>query len=75
MNFLIEGNIGAGKSTFVDQLKQLGLPGVNVIQEPVDVWMNYNGHNFLQHFYEDQSKWTFAFQTLVLNTAANAYRD
>ncbi|KAL4438342.1 hypothetical protein ABPG74_009765 [Tetrahymena malaccensis] len=75
-NFLIEGNIGAGKSTFVEKLKylELGVP-IKIVPEPVNIWTNYNNHNYLQLFYDNPRKWTFAFQQMVLNTAANVYRD
>lgn len=56
----VEGNIGAGKSTF---LKILGkyLPAV-ITLEPCDEWQNVGGHNLLQAYYEDISRWACLFQ-------------
>ena len=53
----VEGNIGTGKSTFVENLRQIisrNYPGLRftVVQEPVDQWMamkDSNGKN-LQTF-------------------------
>ena len=39
-NFLIEGNIGAGKSTFLARLKNLPI-NITIIPEPVKIWTNY----------------------------------
>lgn len=59
---MIEGNIGAGKSIFVDKLRGLDLDmEINIVPEPVNVWTNYNNHNYLQYFYENPGKWTFPF--------------
>ena len=42
MSFVsIEGNIGAGKSTFVELLKEVLNPKkYTFLQEPVDEWLN-----------------------------------
>lgn len=59
-NFLVEGNIGSGKSTFLQKLHNLKLP-ITTIPEPVDVWTSYKGHNYLQYFYDNPGKWGFTF--------------
>ena len=71
MLIYIEGNIGSGKSTFIDlmrehlsKFKTHGLEPL-VILEPVDEWMkteDADGKNILEKFYGDQEKWSFAFQ-------------
>ena len=69
-NFMIyiEGNIGAGKSTFLELFKEYlaqNLPDSSVLPEPVKAWENMqdsNGKNILQHYYEDQKKYGFTFQ-------------
>ena len=71
MIIYIEGNIGSGKTTFVNLLNKyldhfydIGIEAKS-IEEPVNEWMNTkdeNGKNILEHFYEDQSKWSFCFQ-------------
>lgn len=66
----IEGNIGSGKSTFLELLKRIlskkeKYGNISFITEPVDEWLQLNDHdgrNILEHFYEDQEKWSFAFQ-------------
>ena len=61
----IEGNIGAGKSTFLELFKEYlvqNLPDSSVLPEPVKAWENMqdsNGKNILQHYYEDQKKYGF----------------
>ena len=66
----VEGNIGTGKSTFVENLRcvlEKNYPGLKfaVVQEPVDQWMQMkdrDGKNLLEHFYSDQVKYSFPFQ-------------
>jgi len=64
MDIYIEGNIGTGKTTFIDFLHTL-YPEYSTIYEPVDQWTalkNTDGTNLLENFYKDQHKWSFAFQ-------------
>ena len=71
MLIYIEGNIGSGKSTFIDNLNlyldnflKLDLDA-RVVQEPVDEWMSTkdsDGENILEKFYTDQSRWSYCFQ-------------
>jgi deoxyadenosine/deoxycytidine kinase len=37
----VEGNIGSGKSTFIEYFKDS--PNVDLIPEPVGMWKNVNG--------------------------------
>lgn len=60
---LVEGNIGSGKSTFLDHFKQI--PEVERIPEPVDRWRDAGGFNLLQMMYEDPARWSLTFQTFV----------
>jgi deoxyadenosine/deoxycytidine kinase len=65
--FFIEGNIGAGKSTF---LRDLG-DRYNVIMEPVDTWTsmkNADGTNLLENFYSDQKRYAYTFQSIAFRT-------
>ena len=39
-NYLIEGNIGSGKSTFLNKLKRIS-EDVVTVPEPVNVWVDY----------------------------------
>jgi deoxycitidine kinase len=71
MLFYIEGNIGTGKTTFINLLTSYLSRfhdidhDAQVTLEPVDEWMeteDSDGQNILQKFYGDQEKWSFAFQ-------------
>jgi thymidylate kinase len=67
----IEGNIGAGKSTFVKFLKErcnnLELENIIFLQEPVDEWMKITDNNktILEKFYEEPEKYAFPFQMMA----------
>jgi len=63
LTILVEGNIGAGKSQFLDRFKVY--PNIQILQEPVEKWRNVNGNNLLQNMYQDPSRWALAFQTYV----------
>jgi len=60
---LVEGNIGSGKTTFLDHFSQI--PEVERLVEPVARWRNAGGHNLLQMMYEDPTRWSLTFQTFV----------
>jgi len=66
----IEGNIGSGKSTFIDLLKKHYEDNDNVIfiKEPIDVWNTIKDNEcntILQKFYNDPYKYAFSFQFMV----------
>ena len=65
--FYIEGNIGAGKSTFITLFEKFlkNDEHSHLLLEPVDSWLNTKdsqGKHILQHYYEDQKKYGFTFQ-------------
>lgn len=69
----IEGNIGVGKSTFINILKSKWdiEGGCEIIPEPVDLWKNItntDGKNILQTFYEDIPRWAYSFQNVACIT-------
>ena len=66
----IEGNIGSGKSTIINYLKNVNNNNIVFVDEPVDEWLNIksNGKNALELFYEDQEKNSFWFQVLAYIT-------
>ena len=69
----IEGNIGAGKSTVLNVLKEKH-PDWVFIDEPVDTWTalkNADGTNLLEHFYGDQVRWAYTFQNCALLSRFN----
>jgi thymidylate kinase len=66
----VEGNIGAGKSTFLERL-QREWPDVTVVMEPVGMWMSVkdsSGKSLLDYFYEDKQRWSYTFQTCAFLT-------
>ncbi|ROT77900.1 hypothetical protein C7M84_003397 [Penaeus vannamei] len=67
----IEGNIGSGKSTFLQYFS--ALPGVATYQEPLNLWTNLHGHNLLGKLYEDPKRWSFLFQSYVQLTRLNIH--
>ena len=42
---VVEGNIGSGKTTFLDYFAKF--KDVEVLQEPVNRWRDVQGHNLL----------------------------
>lgn len=70
---VIEGNIGAGKSTFLSILKkQLDL---DILYEPTHAWQNVGGHNILDAFYKDAPRWAYTFQTYAFITRIMAQQE
>ena len=71
----VEGNIAAGKTTFLQELRhtvQLGNKDIYIDDEPINLFQQLPGTtlNPLQEFYADPSKNTFAFQNHVLDCYA-----
>lgn len=66
-SFIVEGNIGAGKSTFL-RLIEDRLPA-QIVYEPVDQWQHAAaGENLLDHFYKDTKRWAYTFQSYAFIT-------
>ena len=69
----VEGNIGAGKSTMLNKIKnswEIQLMGERLysLQEPVDQWQGIKGRDgddILTKFYKDQEKYAFPFQMMA----------
>jgi deoxyadenosine/deoxycytidine kinase len=71
----IEGNIGTGKSTFLENLESninKSNPDVGnsilFLKEPVDIWESIkdeSGHTILEKFYKDQRRYAFTFQVMA----------
>ena len=65
--FSIEGNIGSGKSTLINFLKESDLD-VYYLPEPVDLWneiKDSSGVTILEKYYQDQKKYAFPFQMMA----------
>lgn len=72
MNIIItlEGNIGSGKSTMLNKIKQQ-YPNWNIVQEPVDIWEQFkteDGKNLLECFYTDTKRWAYTLQNCAFIT-------
>jgi deoxyadenosine/deoxycytidine kinase len=67
INVVVEGSIGAGKSTLIKYMKELdkAYNKIEFYEEPVDQWMNFQGHNLLQEFYKDPKENAFALQSYI----------
>ena len=71
----IDGNIGSGKSTFIEKLKYYYSNTKNCngkkicfLQEPVSIWntiKDSDGKTILECFYGDPEKYSFAFQMMA----------
>src|SRR5713101_366551 len=72
--FVLEGNIGAGKSTF---LKKIGeYLDVQLVFEPHDKWQQVVGtNNILDKFYTDPTRWAYTFQTHTFITRMKALQE
>lgn len=66
----IEGNIGSGKSTVIENLKRCykGSKDIYFLEEPVSEWVQIKdstGKNIIEKFYEDQEEYSFSFQMMA----------
>ena len=67
----IDGNIGSGKSTFLNLLKEKYNDKFYFAKEPVDQWLNIKGENLLEKFYHDKDRWSYTFQNYAYITRIN----
>lgn len=80
-NFSIEGNIGAGKSTILNEIQKLiDLDKSNfrlqIMPEPVEKWCESllpNGRSMLESYYEERKTNAFPFQMFVTLTHVQKY--
>lgn len=74
MNFYIEANIGAGKSTLVKnvakKLRDVFAISVQEFLEPTERWENTPQGNILALYGADQKTYAFITQTLIMATFA-----
>jgi deoxyadenosine/deoxycytidine kinase len=64
--FLLEGNIGVGKSTFLHLLKQK-CPQITAVEEPLENWATQKyGKSLLESFYYDPNRWAYTIETLAM---------
>ncbi|KKR96796.1 MAG: hypothetical protein UU47_C0007G0014 [candidate division TM6 bacterium GW2011_GWE2_41_16] len=70
---VIEGNVGAGKSTFLRLIgEQLN---AQLVFEPNAQWQDVDGENLLEKFYEDSKRWAYSFQTYVFITRVQTQQE
>jgi len=67
----VEGNVGAGKSTLLNFFAVF--PEMAVHKEPLEIWQNLNGTDFLGLVAEDMARWGLAFESLVALTMAEIH--
>jgi len=72
----LEGNIGSGKSTLLENLRShfKNNPNIIFLKEPIDEWatiQDENGITMLEKFYQDQTKYSFAFQMMAYISRLN----
>ena len=71
--FIVEGNIGVGKSTFLSGLATLH-PSIQVVPEPKDDWTRQiEGESLLDNFYQNPQRWAYTMETLALMRRSTDY--
>merc|ERR1711909_3749 len=68
---LVEGNVGSGKSTFLNTLDSL--PDIQVFPEPVESWQQVGRQNLLEDMYAEPHRWTTTFQLYTSLTGSSLY--
>lgn len=64
--YILEGNIGAGKSTFLKMIAQ-HVPQISVGLEPINNWHSESsGQSLLKNFYENPHRWAYTLETLAM---------
>ncbi len=64
--YILEGNIGAGKSTFLRLVKQQ-LSDISIALEPMDNWQKQvYGQSLLTNFYQKPKRWAYTLETLTM---------
>ena len=64
--YILEGNIGAGKSTFLRLLDQK-IPKIKTVLELMNGWRDtIYGQSLLHDFYNDPGRWAYTFELLTM---------
>lgn len=64
--YILEGNIGAGKSTFLKLLAH-NMPDISVGFEPLHNWQSkVHGQSLLSNFYEKPQRWAYSLETFAM---------
>lgn len=81
--FSIEGNIGAGKTTFIENLQKFCEDNerfdIVFLREPVDIWDEVrdpvDGETILKKFYKNPGKYAFPFQVMAFISRLSLLED
>ncbi|XP_053200453.1 deoxynucleoside kinase-like [Panonychus citri] len=65
VHIIVEGNIGVGKTTLLETMRELYGSKVRVFSEPIKKWQCYHGDNLLSAMYNDPKRWSFTFQKAI----------
>jgi len=71
--FLLEGNIGAGKTSLGNILKESNK--FDFLEEPVAMWRDGFANNLFEMFYADMERWSFTFQIMAFTTRAKTWTE
>ena len=71
--FLLEGNIGAGKTSLGKILK--ASTRFEFLEEPVAMWREGFASNLFEAFYQDMERWSFTFQIMAFTTRAKTWSE
>lgn len=66
-----EGNIGVGKTSMINLLKENLGDKAEYIYEPINEWQeikDYHGKDILHTFYDDKYRWSYTFQNIAYIT-------
>ncbi|MCK4265456.1 deoxynucleoside kinase [Candidatus Babeliales bacterium] len=64
--YIVEGNIGVGKSTFIRLINKLD-SSIGIVPEPVENWTGKEyGQSLLAEFYKNPSRWAYTLETLAM---------
>ena len=64
--YIVEGNIGVGKSTFLGLIKE-HCPEVDIVFEPLNDWdKNISGQTLLDNFYKKPKRWSYTMETFTM---------
>lgn len=71
--FIIEGNIGVGKTTLLKAIKKY-FPELNIVFEPVNQWNNsISGKSLLSDFYSNPKRWAYTLETYAMACRVKEY--
>jgi len=72
--YILEGNIGAGKSTFLKMLAHK-LPYISIGLEPKNNWLDHVGsQSLLANFYQKPKRWAYTLETLSMICRVREHR-